>query len=99
MSSTFRRPQPTRDDEFLGCVTPGNPDAIPPVPRAAWHRRRRAGNAAAGQRLRQQRLRRPQDVIGNPRGRREETICAVPVLYLILRFLEDLAGSGGSDPA
>ena len=25
--------------------------------------------------------------------------CAVPVLYLILRFLEDLAVSGGSDPA
>jgi hypothetical protein len=25
--------------------------------------------------------------------------CTVPVLYLILKFLEDLAGSGGSDPA
>ena len=26
-------------------------------------------------------------------------VFAVPVLYLILRFLEDLAGSSGSDPA
>jgi hypothetical protein len=25
--------------------------------------------------------------------------CSVRVLYLILKFLEDLAGSGGSDPA
>ena len=30
-------------------------------------------------------------------GQRED--CAVLVLYLILRFLEDLAASGGSDPA
>jgi hypothetical protein len=31
--------------------------------------------------------------------RRRTAGCAVPVLYLILRFLEDLAVSGGSDPA
>jgi hypothetical protein len=30
---------------------------------------------------------------------REVTDCAVPVLYLILRLLEDLAVSGGSDSA
>lgn len=31
--------------------------------------------------------------------RREGRHCAVPVLYLTLRFLEDLAGSGDSYPA
>jgi hypothetical protein len=39
---------------------------------------------------------------GLPNGRVREGRaegCAVPVLYLILRFLEDLAVSGGSDPA
>ena len=36
---------------------------------------------------------------GSAFEKERESSCTVPVLYLILRFLEDLAGSGGSDPA
>ena len=41
------------------------------------------------------------DVVGFAPAPRSsgEGDCAVPVLYLILRFLADLAGSGGSDQA
>ena len=53
------------------------------------------GSPARGERRR----RRPNEVGALSRFRRGTADCAVPVLYLILRFLEDLAISGGSDPA